>query len=58
MLKKLKFLKKYFDEKFKKKIIKKSQLLITLFIIFILKKNEIFRFYVNFRKFNNIIIKN
>ena len=42
----------------KKKFIKKSQLSIEYSIFFAFKKNELFRLYVDYRKLNNIIIKN
>ena len=42
----------------KKKFIKKSQSSIEYSIFFAFKKNESFRLYIDYRKLNNIIIKN
>ena len=56
--KKLVSLKKYINEKLKKEIIRKLKLLVISVILQIFKKNKIFRFYIDFRKFNNIIISN
>ena len=52
----LKILKKHFDDNFIKGFIRSSFFLITLFNYFTRKLNEEFRFYINYRIFNIIII--
>ena len=49
-------MKIYFDKYFKKKFIK--FFLIEISILFVKKKNEIFRLYVNYKNLNLLIIKN
>ena len=56
--KKLKALRKYLNENMKKKFIKKSQSSTKYSILFVFKKNETFRLCVDYRKLNNITIKN
>ena len=58
----LRFFKKYLDKNLKKGFIKKSQFPAALLILFMLKfngkKERIFCTCVNYRKLNDIIIKN
>ena len=56
--KKLKILRKYLNENLKKKFIRKSQSSTKYSILFVSKKDEILRLCVNYRKLNEIIIKN
>ena len=51
-------MKKYLNDSFIKKFIRLNFFLITLFVFFTRKFDEEFRFYVNYRVFNVIIIKN
>ena len=59
---KLKFFKEYLNKNLKKGFIKKSQSLVALPILFIFKFNDkrenTLCIYVNYRKLNNITIKN
>ncbi|PSN58915.1 hypothetical protein BS50DRAFT_449738, partial [Corynespora cassiicola Philippines] len=48
----------YFNKNFKKKFIRELTLETKYLIIFIFKKNRSLQLYVDFRKLNNIIIKN
>ena len=50
--------KKYLNTNLKKKFIKKFESSIKYSIFFTLKKNDKFRLYVNYRKLNDITIKN
>jgi predicted transport protein len=56
--KKLKALREYIDKNLIKGYIRFSKLFIKYTVLFVSKKNEKLRIYVNYRKFNNIIIKN
>ena len=56
--KKLRIFRKYLNENLKKKFIRKSQLLTKYSILFVFKKNETLRLCVDYRKLNEIIIKN
>jgi len=56
--KKLGVLRGYINKIFKKEFIRESKLLIGYLILFIIKKNKSLRLYINYRKLNNIIIKN
>ena len=56
--KKLKILREYLNENLKKKFIRKSQSSIKYSILFVSKKNEKFRLCVDYRKLNEITIKN
>ena len=56
--KKLKILREYLNENLKKKFIKKSQSSTKYSILFVLKKNGKLRLCVDYRKLNEIIIKN
>ena len=56
--KKLKILREYLNENLKKKFIKKSKSSIKYSILFILKKDETLRLCVDYRKLNEVIIKN
>ena len=49
---------KYLNKNFQKEFIQKSKLSTKYLILFTLKKNELLQFYINYWKFNNIIIKN
>ena len=51
-------LKKYLNNNFVKKFIRLNYSLVVSFIFFIRKFNKDLRFYVNYRAFNAIIIKN
>jgi hypothetical protein len=42
----------------KKRFIYRSKLPIGFLVLFILKKNRKLQLYINFRKLNNIIVKN
>ena len=55
---KLKILKNYFNNNLIKKFIRLKYLFIILYIFFARRFNEEFHFYVNYRVFNVIIIKN
>ena len=56
--KKLKILREYLNENLKKKFIRKSQSSTRYLILFVLKKNEKLRLCVDYRKLNEITIKN
>ena len=56
--KKLKTLREYLNENLKKKFIRKSQLSTKYLIFFVFKKNEKLRLCVDYRKLNEIIVKN
>ncbi len=56
--KKLEVLREYLAENEKKEFIRKFQLQTEYPILFVSKKNRIFRLYVDYRKLNNITIKN
>ncbi len=56
--KKLEVLREYLTKNKKKKFIKKFQLQTEYPILFVSKKNKILYLYINYRKLNNIIIKN
>ena len=56
--KKLRILREYLNENLKKKFIWKSQSSTKYSILFVLKKNETLRLCVDYRKLNEIIIKN
>ena len=56
--KKLKILRKYLNENLRKKFIRKSQSSTKYSILFVFKKNEILYLCVDYRKLNEIIIKN
>ena len=56
--KKLKILREYLNENLKKKFIRKSQSSIKYSILFVSKKNEKLRLCVDYRKLNEITIKN
>ena len=56
--KKLKIFWKYLNENLKKEFIRKSQSSIRYSILFVLKKDETLRLCVDYRKLNEIIIKN
>ena len=56
--KKIKNFKNVFERKFNEKINKKFELLIKYLIFFIFKKNKTFYLYIDYRKLNNITIKN
>ena len=55
----LNILQKKLDNDLKKKYIRPSLLLVGFLILFVLKKKgELLRMYVNYRKLNNITVKN
>ncbi|PSN68126.1 hypothetical protein BS50DRAFT_491387, partial [Corynespora cassiicola Philippines] len=56
--KKLVLLQVYFNKNFKKEFIRELTLKAEYLIIFIFKKDGSLQLYINFRKLNNIIIKN
>ena len=56
--KKLKIMKKYLKNNLKKDFISFSQTLFVFFILFVVKSNEKFRFYVDYRKLNVITKRN
>jgi hypothetical protein len=56
--KELEALREYIDKNLIKKYIKSSKLLTRYTILFISKKNGKLRIYVDYKKLNNIIIKN
>jgi len=56
--KELEVLREYIIEKLKKRFIRESKLLIEYSILFVVKKDESLRLYVDYRKLNDIIIKN
>ena len=56
--KKLKILREYLNENLTKKFIRKSQSSTKYSILFVFKKNETLRLCVDYRKLNEIIIKN
>ena len=56
--KKLKILRKYLNENLKKKFIRKSQSSTKYSILFVFKKDEKLRLCVDYRKLNEITIKN
>ena len=56
--KKLRILREYLNENLKKKFIRKSQSSTRYSILFVLKKNEKLRLCVDYRKLNEITIKN
>ena len=55
---KLEILKNYLDKNLKKDFIKKEKTTIEFLILFVLKKNEKLRLYINYKKLNTITIKN
>ncbi len=56
--KKLEVFCEYLAKNKKKKFIRKSQLQTEYSILFVLKKNKTFCLYIDYRKLNNITIKN
>ena len=56
--KKLGVLRGYIDENLKKGFIRESKLLVGYLILFIPKKDGKLRLYIDYRKLNNITIKN
>ena len=54
----LKVLKIYIDKHLANDFIKYSQLLVKALILFVRKKNDFFKFCVNYRDLNNLTIKN
>ena len=54
----LKILRNYLNKNLKKSFIWKAKIIVEFFILFIPKKDEKLRFYVNYRKLNTIIIEN
>ena len=56
--KKLKIFREYLNENLKKKFIRKSQSSTKYSILFVFKKNETLRLCVDYRKLNEITIKN
>ena len=56
--KELKTLREYLDENLKKEFIQKSKSSTRYSILFVLKKDETFRLCVDYRKLNEIIVKN
>jgi hypothetical protein len=54
----LKTLKKFINDSLKKKIIKKSILLTKVSVLFVLKLNKTKKLCVDYKKLNNITIKN
>ncbi len=56
--KELGVLRGYIDENLKKRFIREFKLLVGYLILFIIKKNRSLRLYINYRKLNNIIVKN
>ena len=56
--KKLKILRKYLNENMKKEFIRKFESSTKYSIFFVFKKNDTFRLCVDYRKLNNITIKN
>ena len=56
--KKVKNIQKIFKQKRKKKFIKKFQLSTKYSILFTLKSNKTFRLYIDYKKLNDITIKN
>ena len=54
----LEILRNYLDKNLKKDFIRKAKTTVEFLILFILKKDEKLRFYVDYRKLNTIIIKN
>ena len=57
-LKKLEMLWTYLDKNLKKEFIRKSQSLTEYSILFVLKKDRKLQLCVNYRRLNNIMIKN
>ena len=53
----LEILKNYLDENLKKSFIWEAKITAEFLILFILKKDKKFRFYINYRKLNAITIK-
>ena len=56
--KELSVLREYLEENLKKGFIRESKLLVDYLILFISKKDSKLRLYVDYRKLNDIIIKN
>ncbi|PSN72553.1 hypothetical protein BS50DRAFT_483857, partial [Corynespora cassiicola Philippines] len=56
--KKFVLLQVYINKNFKKEFIRELTLKAEYLIIFIFKKDRFLQLYIDFRKFNNIIIKN
>ena len=54
---KLEILRNYLDKNLKKDFIWKAKTIIEFFILFVPKKDEKLRFYVNYKKLNAITIK-
>ena len=54
----LEILRNYLDKNLKKSFIQKAKMTVGFLILFILKKDEKLRLYVNYKKLNTIIIKN
>ena len=54
----LKIFKKYLNKHLKNDFIQFFQLFVKTFILFIKKKNDSLRLYVNYKTLNNLIIKN
>ena len=53
----LEILKNYLDKNLKKNFIQEAKIITEFLILFILKKDEKLRLYINYRKLNIIIIK-
>jgi hypothetical protein len=51
-------LKDYLNKSFKKGYIKLSTSPVRYLILFVLKKDRLLRLYIDYRKLNNIIVKN
>jgi hypothetical protein len=54
----LETLRKYIDKNLVKEYIRFSRLLVRFIVLFVLKKDEKLRIYVNYKKLNDITIKN
>ncbi len=48
----------YINKNFKKEFIREFKLLVDYLILFVVKKDRSLRLYINYRKLNDIIIKN
>jgi hypothetical protein len=56
--KEIKLQKKYINKTLSKNWIRKLYSLVGVVMLFIEKKNKLLKFYINFKKLNNLIIKN